>query len=107
MTKDETNSRKPKEKAVKQIRKQKPIRNGGKQGRVNTATKMNVFNSSQGENKGKASCSTSDLKANEFERGSLVWVRIKGFPWWPGIIVSESDVPEKQKKVLLVIRSFP
>jgi hypothetical protein len=34
-----------------------------------------------------------------FKRGSLVWVHIKGFPWWPGIIVKESDVPDDKKKV--------
>jgi hypothetical protein len=31
--------------------------------------------------------------------GSLVWIRIKGFPWWPGLVVDESDVPENLKKV--------
>ena len=36
---------------------------------------------------------------NGFERGKLVWVRIKGFPWWPGIRVDEADVPEKLRKV--------
>ena len=44
------------------------------------------------ENSGESEC-------RRFERGKLVWVRIKGFPWWPGITVNESDVPEKLKKV--------
>ena len=35
----------------------------------------------------------------EFKYGCLVWHRIKGFPWWPGIVVNESDVAESQRKV--------
>ena len=35
----------------------------------------------------------------EYTRGCLVWHRIKGFPWWPGLVVNESDVPENLKKV--------
>jgi hypothetical protein len=38
-----------------------------------------------------------------FERLSLVWVRIKGFPVWPAVIVTMSDVPEREIKVRLII----
>ena len=43
--------------------------------------------------------STEKEGSSGFKRGSLVWVHIKGFPWWPGIIVKESDVPDDKKKV--------
>jgi hypothetical protein len=36
-----------------------------------------------------------------FERLSLVWVRIKGFPVWPAVIVTMPDVPERETKVIL------
>jgi hypothetical protein len=38
-----------------------------------------------------------------FERLSLVWVRIKGFPVWPAVIVTMPDVPEREIKVSLII----
>ena len=36
-----------------------------------------------------------------FERLSLVWVRIKGFPVWPAVIVTMPDVPEREIKVIM------
>ncbi len=47
------------------------------------------------ENGGKA----SPTSKRDYNRGVLVWHRIKGFPWWPGIVVDENDVPINQKKV--------
>ena len=38
--------------------------------------------------------------SSSFKRGSLVWVHIKGFPWWPGMIVKEADVPDDKKRYL-------
>ena len=32
------------------------------------------------------------------ERLTLVWLRIKGYPVWPGIIVTLQDVPEREFK---------
>jgi hypothetical protein len=43
--------------------------------------------------KGKAT------KFSGYKRGVLVWFRMKGFPWWPGIVANESDIPLSQKKV--------
>ncbi len=34
-----------------------------------------------------------------FERLSMVWVRIKGFPVWPAVVVTMADVPEREIKV--------
>ena len=42
--------------------------------------------------------SDKELKKG-FERLSLVWVRIKGFPVWPAVIVAMPDVPEREIKV--------
>jgi hypothetical protein len=99
MTQDKIkSSRKPKEKAAKQDRNIKNIRDGEEENRTNSPKKSNVNNSSKAKKQGNT-LSSNDLKGTEFERGTLVWVRIKGFPWWPGIIVSETDVPEKQRKV--------
>ena len=42
---------------------------------------------------------TEKDSSSSFKRGSLVWVHIKGFPWWPGMIVKEADVPDDKKKV--------
>ncbi len=57
---------------------------------------------SDASNRGRGvvkSLKNNDSKNGRFERGELVWVRIKGFPWWPGITVDETDVPEKLRKV--------
>jgi hypothetical protein len=47
----------------------------------------------------KNGCKASQASKQEYKQGVLVWHRIKGFPWWPGIVVDESDVPIHQKKV--------
>jgi hypothetical protein len=50
----------------------------------------------------KAGASGGKMNAKlkqEFKNGNLVWHRIKGFPWWPGLVVDESDLPENIKKV--------
>jgi hypothetical protein len=36
----------------------------------------------------------------EYENGAIVWVRIKGHPWWPGIVIAISDVPWGNRKVI-------
>lgn len=30
--------------------------------------------------------------------GDLVWAKMKGFPYWPGRVALESEMPAKQKK---------
>jgi hypothetical protein len=47
------------------------------------------------------SASSEELKKS-FERLSLVWVRIKGYPVWPAVIVNMPDVPEREIKVKTV-----
>jgi hypothetical protein len=47
----------------------------------------------------KNGCKASPANTRDYTRGVLVWHRIKGFPWWPGIVVNESDVPITQRKV--------
>ncbi len=47
----------------------------------------------------KNGCKASPASKRDYKRGVLVWHRIKGFPWWPGIVVDESDVPINQRKV--------
>jgi hypothetical protein len=49
--------------------------------------------------KKSTSGSSEKESSSGIKRGSLVWVHIKGFPWWPGIVVKESDVPDDKKKV--------
>ena len=46
----------------------------------------------------KYSSSDNELK-KAFERLSLVWVRIKGYPVWPAMIVTIPDVPELEMNV--------
>jgi hypothetical protein len=42
----------------------------------------------------------SDTK--EYARGDLVWLRIRGHPWWPCVVVQISDVPRQTRKVWTV-----
>ena len=46
-------------------------------------------------------CKANPTSKPDYARGVLVWHRIKGFPWWPGIVVNESDVPIQLRKVCL------
>ncbi len=55
----------------------------------------------------KNGCKTSPASKHDYTRGVLVWHRIKGFPWWPGIVVDETDVPANQKKVGVGQESIP
>jgi hypothetical protein len=32
-----------------------------------------------------------DTLHTEYEKGSIVWVEIKGHPWWPGIVITISE----------------
>ncbi len=34
-----------------------------------------------------------------FVRGELVWVRVQGYPWWPGLVVTAADVPHETRTV--------
>ncbi len=35
------------------------------------------------------------------DKGEIKWLRIKGYPWWPGVVVSMSEVPPSQKAQVL------
>ena len=48
------------------------------------------------ESNGASSSESSEIS---YSRGDLIWVRIKGFPWWPAVVVNESDVPPYLIKV--------
>ncbi|KAK9294861.1 hypothetical protein QLX08_010672 [Tetragonisca angustula] len=39
----------------------------------------------------KSQAIKTDLIENDYNAGSIVWARIKGYPWWPGIV---NDCPE-------------
>ena len=57
----------------------------------------------QGDNGKKTediSDNVSDPANTDFERGAVVWVRIKGHPWWPGIVLMIADVPRSNRKVI-------
>ena len=95
MTKDSSNQRKSKESVGKQGSSQKS-------NRIQTGpeTQHSLQNHEKPKRQGDFGKGPNSEEGKiGFERGTLVWVRIKGFPWWPGIFVHESDVPEKLKKV--------
>ena len=80
-----------------------------------SSKKPNVDYMNTGENRKSIGNEKSEKKSSSaekdsgsaFKRGSLVWVHIKGFPWWPGLVVKESDVPDDKKKVQMsLILSF-
>lgn len=27
-----------------------------------------------------------------YTKGEVVWAKIKGFPWWPGVVISLSNI---------------
>ena len=30
---------------------------------------------------------SDDLGVNKYIIGEIIWAKIKGFPWWPGIVI--------------------
>jgi DNA mismatch repair ATPase MutL len=70
---------------------------------VHSSKKSSESHSESGKNKSseekKSHSSSTEKESNSFKRGSLVWVHIKGFPWWPGLVVKEADIPDDKKKV--------
>ena len=41
----------------------------------------------------------SDEASKEYTKGDLLWLRIKGYPWWPCVVIQLSDVPRHVRKV--------
>jgi hypothetical protein len=41
----------------------------------------------------------------KFEEGEIVWVKLKGYPWWPAVIV-QSPQNEQQSSLVNVLVNF-
>ena len=44
------------------------------------------------------SCYSLCLFQKPAAQSQLVWVKVRGYPWWPAMVVSMSDVPESQRE---------
>lgn len=42
---------------------------------------------------------SENSEGKEYSRGDLVWLRIRGHPWWPCVVVNILDVPRQNRKV--------
>jgi hypothetical protein len=43
----------------------------------------------------------------KFQKGEVIWAKVRGFPWWPGLVkkiitrVNRNDISDKENKIIV------